>query len=143
MKFLFDSSVLIAVFNADHEHHVSSAKLFLKAGKEDFCALRTLGEVYVTLTRLPVRPRISGSDGAAVIKQIFNRLSLVSLNEQEYVAALDFAASENIVGAAVYDLLIAQCALKAKADVLLTWNVRDFVRFGPQIGRLVKTPRQM
>jgi len=41
-------------------------KIFLAAGKDDFCALRTLGEVYATLTGLPVRPRITGSEGISI-----------------------------------------------------------------------------
>jgi len=45
-----------------------------------------------------------------------------------------------IVGGAIYDAVLAQCALKADAEVLLTWNDRDFTRLGPEIARLVKTP---
>jgi predicted nucleic acid-binding protein len=56
---------------------------------------------------------------------------------------LELASSGTIVGAAAYDALIAHCALKAEADILLTWNVRDFARFGPAIARLVKTPLEL
>jgi predicted nucleic acid-binding protein len=143
LKRFFDSSVLIPVFYADHPQHPSSAKLFLKAGKDDFCALRTLGEVYATLTRLPLRPRITGPDGMSIVKQIHERLTLITLSEREYVSALELAASGGIVGAAVYDALIAHCALKAGAEILLTWNVRDFSRLGPTIARLVKTPLEL
>lgn len=142
MKLFFDSSVLVPVFYADHQHHESSAKAFLAAGKEDFCALRTLGEVYATLTGLPLRPRITAHDGMVILKQIRERLTLISLSEQEYVSALE-SVSGTVVGGAAYDALIAQCAVKAGADVLLTWNVRDFTRLGPQIERLVKTPLQL
>ncbi|MCX6630670.1 MAG: hypothetical protein NTW28_23890, partial [Candidatus Solibacter sp.] len=97
MKLFFDSSVLVPIFYADHQHHEPSAKVFLEAGKEDFCALRTLGEVYTTLTGLPVRPRITGPEGVAIVKQIRERLTVVSLSEQEYVSTLE-AASPTIVG---------------------------------------------
>ena len=140
MKRFFDSSVLVAVFYADHPQHASSAKLFLEAGKDDFCALRTLGEVYATLSGLPLRPRITGPEGMSIVKQIQERLTLVTLSEQEYVSALELASSGSVVGAATYDALIARCALKAEADILLTWNVRDFARLGPSIARLIKTP---
>jgi hypothetical protein len=60
LKRFFDGSVLVPVFYAHHPQHASSTKLFLDAGKGDFCALRTLGEVYATLTGLPLRPRITG-----------------------------------------------------------------------------------
>jgi predicted nucleic acid-binding protein len=74
------------------------------------------------------------------VKQIRDRLTIVALNPEEYVSALEFASSTGVVGAATYDVLIARCALKAKAGVLLTWNLRDFTRFGPEIAHLVKTP---
>jgi predicted nucleic acid-binding protein len=136
----FDSSVLVPVFYADHPQHASSVRLFLDAGKGDFCALRSLGEVYATLTGLPVRPRITGLEGVRIVEQIQKRLTLITLNEQEYASALKFASSEAVIGAAVYDALIAQCALKANADLLLTWNVRDFTRLGPNLAKLVRTP---
>ena len=117
--------------------------MFLSAGKEDFCALRTLGEVYATLTGLPVRPRITGPEGLSIVKQITERLTIVALGEREYVSALESAASGAIVGAAVYDALIAQCALKAGAETLLTWNVRDFTRLGSAIAKITKTPPEL
>jgi len=107
--------------------------LFLDSGNVDFCALRTLGEVYATLTGLPLRPRITGPEGISIVKQMRERLTLITTSEQEYVSALELASSGTIVGAAAYDALIAHCALKADADILLTWNVRDFARFGPAI----------
>lgn len=139
MKLFFDSSVLVPVFYADHPHHDASARVFLAAGKEDFCALRTLGEVYATLTGLPVPPRITGRDGMTVLKQIRDRLTVISLTEQEYVPALE-SMSGSVVGGAAYGALIAKCAVKAGAAVLLTWNLRDFTRFGSEVARLVKTP---
>jgi predicted nucleic acid-binding protein len=143
LKQLFDSSVLVPVFYADHPQHTPSTKIFLSAGKEDFCALRTLGEVYATLTGLPVRPRITGPEGMSIIRQITDRLTIVALGEREYVSALESAASGAIVGAAVYDALIGHCALRAGAEVLLTWNVRDFTRLGPAIAKITKTPLEL
>jgi predicted nucleic acid-binding protein len=143
LKRFFDSSVLVPVFYADHPQHASSTKVFLEAGKDDFCALRTLGEVYATLTGLPLRPRITSSEGISIVRQIRERLTLIALSEQEYVSALEFASSESIVGAAAYDALIAHCALKARADILLTWNFRDFARLGSTVAQLVKTPLEL
>ncbi len=94
------------------------------------------------LTGLPVRPRITGSDGIAVIEQILTRVSVVALDEDEYVGALR-EASSTIVGGAAYDFLIARCAMRARADVLLTLNLRDFTRFGPEVAALVKTPLEV
>jgi predicted nucleic acid-binding protein len=142
LRLFFDSSVLVPVFYADHQHHESSAKIFLGASKEDFCALRTLGEVYATLTGLPVRPRITGTEGVAIVKQIRERLTIVSLSEPEYVSTLE-AVSPTIVGNTAYDALIARCATKAGAAILLTWNVQHFTKLGPEVARLVKTPAEL
>lgn len=142
MSILFDSSVLVAVFYGDHQHHEASAKCFQAAGKADFCARRSLGELYATLTGLPVRPRISGLDGIKIVDQVRGRLSLATLADDEYFAALD-AASRSTVGAAIYDLFIAHCALKAQVSTLLTWNVQHFIRFGAEIAQLVKTPLEI
>jgi predicted nucleic acid-binding protein len=76
-------------------------------------------------------------------KQIRERLTLITLSEQGYVSALQLASSGTIVGPATYDALIAHCALKAGADILLTWNVRDFTRLGSAVARVVKTPLEL
>jgi predicted nucleic acid-binding protein len=117
LNWFFDSSALVPVFYADHPHHGSSAKVFLTATKQDFCALHTLAEVYATLTGLPLRPRISGADGITILKQIRDRLTLISLGEAEYVEAIE-SVSATIIGGAAYDALIARCALKAQAETL-------------------------
>jgi hypothetical protein len=51
----------------------------MRSVKDDFCALRTLGEVYATLTGLPLRPRITAAGG---VRQIRERLTLISLNSR-------------------------------------------------------------
>ena len=38
-----------------------------------------------------------------------------------------------IVGGAIYDALLAACALKAKAETLFTWNLRHYGQFGPEV----------
>jgi predicted nucleic acid-binding protein len=136
------TSVLVPVFYADHLHHEPSAKAFATALKQDFCALHTPGEVYAVLTGLPIRPRIAGPDGLAIVEQIRKKLTIISLSEDEYVSTIRSVA-ETVVGGATYDALIARCAIKAQADVLLTWNTRDFTRFGPDVARLVKTPLEL
>jgi predicted nucleic acid-binding protein len=101
LKRFFDSSVLIPAFYKFHIHHESSAKAFRSASRDDsFCALRTLGEVYAVLTGLPVRPRITGADGMAVLEQIRAKLTVISLSEQEYVSAIQ-SVSETVVGGSV------------------------------------------
>ena len=76
------------------------------------------------------------------MQQILDRLTVIALSEQEYVSTLR-NISATIVGGAAYDALISHCAVKSGADVLLTWNTQDFIRFGPDIACLVKTPLEV
>jgi predicted nucleic acid-binding protein len=46
----------------------------------------------------------------------------------------------NLVGGAIYDALIAQAALKAKAERLLTFNPSHFLRLGQDVEAVVLVP---
>jgi predicted nucleic acid-binding protein len=76
------------------------------------------------------------------VEQIRAKLTIISLSEEECVSAIR-SVSTTIVGGTVYDALIARCAIKAQADVLLTWNIRDFIRFGPDVAKIVRTPLEI
>lgn len=141
MKSFFDTSVLIPTFLEDHEHHEASFAAFLKADKQHTCcAAHSLAEVCSAVTRLPGNHRLSGDQAFLFVQAIYDRLKVVSLNAQEYSAAIEEAATRGIVGGMIYDMLLAQCALKAKAVTIYTWNVNHFQRLGPEIARRTKTP---
>lgn len=53
---------------------------------------------------------------------------------------MNLTAAAGVIGGAVYDALIARCALKAGADIIYTWNLSHFTRLGPEIARRVRTP---
>jgi predicted nucleic acid-binding protein len=133
--------VLVPVFLGDHPHHDVSAGLFLKSDKRhDCCSAHSLAEVYATITRLPGRHRISGEQAMLFLQEIRERLTVISLTDREYFEAIEAASSRGVVGGAIYDALIARCALKGTADSLYTWNTGDFIRMGDEVARRVKTP---
>ena len=141
MKWFFDTSVLIPTFLEDHEHHESSLRAFLKADRRSACcAAHSLAEVYATLTRLPGRHRLSGEQVLLFLENIRERLALVTLDHEEYFAAVRQAAAAGIVGGAVYDAILAHCALKSHAEIIYTWNVKHFEQMGPEIARRAKMP---
>jgi len=141
LKWFFDTSVLIPAFLEDHEHHEPSLRAFLKATKQTgCCAAHSLAEMYATLTRLPGRHRLSGDQAVLLFENIRERLTLVILDAEEYYAALQAAAAARIAGGTVYDALLAQCAAKAEAEVLCTWNVKHFQQMSPRIEARVETP---
>ena len=50
------------------------------------------------------------------------------------------AAAAGIVSGAIYDAILAACAVKAGAETIYTWNVRHFARFCAEIVGRVRTP---
>lgn len=66
-------------------------------------------------------------------------MTLVSLTQGEYIATIE--AAPPVIGGAIYDGLIARCAEKVGAEVLLTWNRRDFIRFR-NVAQIVKKPQE-
>lgn len=141
MKAFLDTSVLVATFYADHEHHPPSIDLFLRFRKKDACCgAHSLAEVYATLTGMPGRRRVSGNEALLFLGDIRERLTLVALGEREYFQIVEASAAANLTGGAIYDAILGQCALKAKADVIYTWNTEDFLRLPPAIADRVKNP---
>ncbi len=60
--------------------------------------------------------------------------------EGDYVAILERAAALGVVGGGIYDALLAGCAMKAKAEMIYTWNTKHFARMGGDVAARVKSP---
>ena len=141
MKFFFDTSVLLPSFFEDHEHHEASLRVFLKADKtRGCCGAHSLAELYATATRLPGKHRLSGDQVLLFLENIYERLTIVTLTAEDYRTAMKEAAAAGIAGGTIYDALLAACAVKAKAGVIYTWNVKHFRQFSPEIAKRVRTP---
>ena len=125
----------------DHDHHAPSFELFAKARRATASyAAHSLAEIYAVLTRLPSPHRLAPSQVLIMLGSIRDRLAPIALGPADYLRTIESAAASGISGGAVYDALIAACALKAKADVIYTWNVSDFGRLGAAIAGRVRTP---
>ncbi len=144
MKSFIDTSVLVATFHVEHPHHHPSFDLFVRCRKDDACCGRhSLAEVYGTLTGMRVASRrASGDQVMLFIGNICEHFTLVGLDEQEYLQTLEASASAGLLGGAIYDALLGQCALKVGAETLYTWNTKDFLRLPAAIADRVKTPDQ-
>lgn len=141
MKTFLDTSVLIAAFNEIHLHHEPSLRALQRAEPASACcAAHSLAEVYSVMTRMPGRERLSGEQALLFLGNIRERFSLIALDANEYFSIIERAPAEAVTGGLIYDFLLASCALKARADRILTWNVRHFQMLGPDIARKVKTP---
>ncbi len=141
MKTFFDTSVLVPVFYGDHQHHAASMDCFLRFNKKQACCgVHSLAEVYSSLTRMPGKHPISGEQAMLFLNDIRERLTIVPLDEEDYFLAMEGAASAGVVGGAIYDALLAHCALKAKAEVIYTWNLKHYGQFGSEAAKRVRTP---
>lgn len=143
MKAFLDTSVLVATFYGDHEHHAPSLDLFLRFGKKDACCgAHSLAEVYATLTGMPGKRRVGGDAALLFLQDIRDNLTLVSLDDRDYFHTVEESATAALSGGAIYDALLGQCAIKAKAETIYTWNTKDFLRLPPAIAGRVKQPDQ-
>jgi len=141
VKGFLDSSVLVAVFYGDHVHHRASLDLFITFDRSTgCCGAHSLAEVYSTLTRMPGKHRISSEQAMLFIDNIRERLSIISLSGDEYASALAASAALGIVGGAIYDAMLAHCALKAQAEAIYSWNGRHYSRCGPEVTHRLRTP---
>src|SRR5262249_32300452 len=135
------TSVLVPVFYGDHVHHRASLDLFISFDKSTgCCGAHSLAEVYSTLTRMPGKHRISAEQAMLFIGSIRERLSIVALNGSDYVHALERSAARGIVGGAIYDGVLAHCAVKAKAETIYSWNTRHYALCGEDVTHRLRTP---
>jgi predicted nucleic acid-binding protein len=141
VKGFFDTSVLVPLFYRDHVHHGPSQELFVQFNQSTgCCGAHSLAEVYATLTRMPGKRRITGDQAMLFIGNIRDRLSIIGLSGDEYADALEASAALGVVGGAIYDAMLAHCALKAKAEALYTWNTRHYGLCGREVAGRLRTP---
>jgi predicted nucleic acid-binding protein len=141
VKAFFDTSVLVAVFLEDHEHHERSFSRFVNVDRSNgCCAAHSLAEVYATLTRMPGKFRLSTDQILLFLDTVEERLEIVALDGRDYRLAIEAAATAGITGGTTYDVLLTWCARKAQAEKIYTWNIGHFRSLGTDIARGVQTP---
>jgi len=140
-RYLCDTSALVATVCAWHEHHVRTRAEIARrerAGEELVLAAHSLAETYAVLTRLPGPHRLRSGDAIALLEANWGEVATTHLTAAETWRALRRAQRRGLIGGQTYDMLIAACALKARASTIITWNVRHFAAAAPEIG--IETP---
>lgn len=143
MRVLFDTSVIVAALLDSHIHHSESVLWLDRARnyKVGGCvSTHTLAETYSTVTRMPVRPRMTPALVQQQISVNFQTFTTIELTLSDYETAIARMVSLNLPGGGIYDALIAQAALKADVNVLLTFNPKHFTRLGDETAALVQVP---
>ncbi|MBI4589654.1 MAG: PIN domain-containing protein [Candidatus Rokubacteria bacterium] len=135
---------MVAAVCAWHEHHDRATREIdqrLRRDENMLVAGPALVETYAVLTRLPPPHRLSPMDALALLEANFMRGKVITLTANSYRTLLRRAADDGIAGGHTYDAVIAQCALKAKAGALLTFNEGHF-RSLAERGMEIVVPRQ-
>lgn len=92
------------------------------------------------LTRLPIQARILPSYAENIILNLLQYLETIPLRSTDYQAAIAQMATLKIPGGGIFDALIAQAALKAEVDKILTLNPSHFTRLDPAIAQITQVP---
>jgi predicted nucleic acid-binding protein len=125
-----DTSCLIAAVCGWHEQHrvaVTEIERRLDRGERLSVAAHALSEAYAVLTRLPAPHRLAPSDAWELLRANFtNGVLVVELSARQHVEVLRRLAKEGVSGGRTYDAVIAECAVRAGAIALLTFNRRHF-----------------
>jgi len=144
MKVLFDTSVLVAALIVRHpKHSVCFPQLKAAESKQiqGFLSTHSLAETYSVITRLPIQPRIPPQEAQRIIVDFLQYLEAISLFPSDYKIAIAQMSNLNIPGGGIFDALIAQAAMKAEVDVILTLNPNHFTRLDSAIAHLVQVPQ--
>ena len=84
---------------------------------------------------------MGGEQAILFIGNIRERLTIVALTADEHAHVLQTFAELGVAGGAIYDALLAGCALKAQVETLFTWNIRHYAQLGPDVAALLQTPK--
>jgi len=135
IKYMFDTSVLIAAVLGSHPKHSECFEWLRKVKNGQVNAAlssHTLLEIYAVLTGLPINPKISPGIALRIIRHnIINNFKIITYSYEDYENVLIKLNSRGITGGSSYDGLIFYAFEKFGADCLLTLNRKDFIRINP------------
>jgi predicted nucleic acid-binding protein len=139
--FALDTSCLIAAVCSWHEQHSSAAAEIERRLADDgemSVSAPALTEAYAVLTRLPAPHRLAPSDAWELLRLNFiEGADVGTLSARQHIALLRRLAADGLGGGRTYDAVIAECAVRAGASALLTFNARHFEPAPPTLTILV------
>ena len=122
MEIFFDTTVLVAASEQGHPHYARAwpALRRVAAGQDKgFMSVHSIAEVYASLTRLPVLPRIHPLEAVRIVTDnILAHFEVVPIGKEDYVEALNTVGNGGWSGAKIYDALLLRCAARCHLDDL-------------------------
>ena len=140
MVTVFDTSAIVAAHAKAHPQFTWADEQIQAARQPALCA-HSLAESYAVMTGHP-HLRYPPAQVREVLTHLTRTWTVLSLEPDDYLAAMTRCQDLGLQGGAVYDTLIAQVALRAEAVGLVTLNAKHFVRLGEDMQRLVLSPEK-
>ncbi len=144
MRVFVDTSFLIPAFVEEHPNHQRTLPWIRKILRKNVVAglsSHSIAEAYSVLTTIPVLPRISPSAANQMIsKNLLSRFDIIELTSDDYCQAIRLAGERELTGGVIFDVLIGIGFERFNADVLLTFNIRDFIRIFPDRENCIQSP---
>ena len=144
MRALFDTSVLVAAVVQAHSMHAKALPWLMRAQNRDLqlvLSSHSLAELYSSLTRLPMSPRITPDRASKIIDGVIAAADeIVPLSAEDYTSTIQRISEMGLAGGIVYDALIACAAEKARVECLVTFNASHFRRVWPEGESLLVIP---
>jgi len=143
MKVLFDTNIMVAAMLETHPNHAVSLSWVQKVRSRvisGYISTHSMAEIYSVLTGLPLPKPISAQQAGNAIANNFQNFQTIDLDSNDYLRIIEKVSELQITGGGIYDAIIAEAALKAQVDILLTFNPKHFTRLGEPISSLVQDP---
>nr|WP_139652163.1 PIN domain-containing protein [Raoultibacter phocaeensis] len=121
MQYVIDTNIFIDFFARREPFDSSAKKMLLLGALHEFtlwASSSQLTDIFFILTTGP--QRMSCDQAKAALRMLRKQTRICSLTEADIDAALDSSWSD------FEDACVYQCALKLKADAIITRNQKDF-----------------
>ncbi len=120
-----DTSVLLASLDPDEPQHAACDRLLVAGGHQAYA--HALTETFSILTGGRTGRRVAPAVAARLIQDsLLPYVQVQTLSGKDLMAALQACEARGVRGGAVYDWLHLAAARKARAEVFVTLNLRDF-----------------
>ncbi len=144
MRVLFDSSVLVPALVESHPDHEEALRALQDArdgAVQGFATTHAMAETWGSVTGLRLDPPLRGSEVLASIRELLlGTIEAVPLSEEDYLAALESVSGLGLGSGVIFDALHIQAARRVKADLILTYDLRDFLRVAPDLADRIRRP---
>ncbi len=146
MKAALDTSVLVSALHRAHPHHEDARAWLEAAMRKDavaFVTTHALAETWSVLSRIAGPNRLSPARVRDMVRRIEDIVTVVPLDTSDYRGAIDRCADRGFSSGVVFDALHLVAAERVGAELLLTFNLSDFVRLQGQATPRIVSPSEV